>query len=184
MATDERRVVWSLGIIGVAALAAILTLEVVTEEDGFSVAELALEVIELGLTVAAAVALSLLFARLQAQHEDRMALLRDLEAARADGAAMRQRVQAHLDGLGAAIDRQFHEWALTDAERQVGLLMLKGLSHKEIAALRGVTEATVRQQATVTYQKAGVSGRAAFCAYFLEDLLPPNATGPNDPQAG
>lgn len=53
--------------------------------------------------------------------------------------------------------------------------MLKGFSHKEIAALRGTTETTARQQATSAYQKPGPGGRAAFCAYFLEDLLLPIA---------
>jgi DNA-binding NarL/FixJ family response regulator len=50
--------------------------------------------------------------------------------------------------------------------------LLRGLSHKEIAALRGTSEAAVRQQAHIAYDKAGLKGRAAFCAYFLEDLLP------------
>ena len=45
---------------------------------------------------------------------------------------------------------------MTDAEREVRLLMLKGFSHKEIAALRDTTEATVRQQARAIYQKARV----------------------------
>ncbi len=50
--------------------------------------------------------------------------------------------------------------------------MLKGFSHREIASLRGTTEATVRHQASAIYQKSSLPGRSAFCAYFLEDLLP------------
>jgi DNA-binding NarL/FixJ family response regulator len=45
----------------------------------------------------------------------------------------------------------------------------------EIAALRSTSEATVRQQARSTYEKSGLNGRASFCAYFLEDLLPPQS---------
>jgi DNA-binding NarL/FixJ family response regulator len=51
--------------------------------------------------------------------------------------------------------------------------MLKGFSHKEIAALRGTSDGTVRHQAKTVYQKANVPGRTAFCSFFLEDLLPP-----------
>jgi DNA-binding CsgD family transcriptional regulator len=89
------------------------------------------------------------------------------------------REEAHqaLEGLGAAIDRQFERWGLTPAERDVGLLLLKGLSHKEVATARGVSERTVRQQARALYKKAGLSGRADLSAYFLEDLLLPAPGG-------
>ena len=63
---------------------------------------------------------------------------------------------------------------MTAAEREVGLLILKGLSHKEIARLRATTEATVRQQAQAIYRKAGLPGKTAFSAYFLEDLFTPD----------
>ena len=78
-----------------------------------------------------------------------------------------------LAGLGSAIDAQFDRWTLTPAEREVGLLLLKGLSHKEIATVRGVGEATVRQQAQGMYRKAGLSSRNDLAAFFLEDLLLP-----------
>jgi DNA-binding CsgD family transcriptional regulator len=79
-----------------------------------------------------------------------------------------------LAGLGGAIDTQFSRWTLTPAEREVALLLLKGLSHKEIASVRGVGEATVRQQAQAIYRKAGLSSRNDLAAFFLEDLLLPN----------
>lgn len=166
---------WLLAGIGAGAVALLLGLEVATEEGGVTPAEFLLETLELGLTIAAAAALTLAFGRMRAQHEEKMALLRDLETARAEGEGFRKRVQAHLQGLGVAIDRQFDAWALTEAEREVGLLMLKGFGHKEIAAFRGTSEATVRQQARSVYQKSGLTGRPAFCAFFLEDLLPPAA---------
>ena len=72
-----------------------------------------------------------------------------------------------------AIERQFAAWGCTRAEQEVGLLLLKGFSHKEIARFRGGSEATVRQQAAAIYQKAGLPGRAALSAYFLEELLLP-----------
>jgi DNA-binding NarL/FixJ family response regulator len=80
-----------------------------------------------------------------------------------------------LRGLGEAIDRQFARWALTTAEREVGLLMLKGLSHKEVAAARSTTETTIRQQALAIYRKSGLRNRSELSAFFLEDLLLPAA---------
>jgi len=73
--------------------------------------------------------------------------------------------------LGGLIQMQFRDWDLTDSEQEVGLLLLKGLSFKEIAALRQTHEKTVRAQASGIYRKAGVSGRHAFAAWFIEDFL-------------
>jgi len=79
-----------------------------------------------------------------------------------------------LAGLGVAIDAQFARWLLTPAEREVALFLLKGLSHKEIATVRHVGEATVRQQAQGIYRKAGLANRNDLAAFFLEDLLLPS----------
>ena len=73
--------------------------------------------------------------------------------------------------LAAIIAEQFAEWELSKSEQEVGLLMLKGLTLKEIALLRGTAEKTIRQQASAVYQKAGVTGRHAFAAWFIEDFL-------------
>jgi len=170
----EARVRWGLAAVGVGAFALLLGLEVATEKH-ITPLELLLEVLELLLTLAAAAGVTLLVGRMQRQHEERMTLLRDLDAARADGESWRREAQAHVDGLGAAIEKQLRAWGLTNAEREVALLMLKGFSHKEIGALRATSEATVRQQARSSYEKSGLNGRAAFCAFFLEDLLPPQA---------
>jgi len=73
--------------------------------------------------------------------------------------------------LSHVISQQFEDWQLSDSEKDVGWLLLKGLSQKEIAALRNTLEKTVRQQASAIYKKAGLSGRHAFSAWFIEDVL-------------
>lgn len=80
-----------------------------------------------------------------------------------------------MRGVGAAMDMQFDAWCLTPAEKDVALLLIKGLSHKEIAQLRERAERTVRQQALAVYRKSNLSGRASLAAYFLEDLLLPSS---------
>jgi len=106
-------------------------------------------------------------------YKNKLALIRDLDLARIQGRQWRDETRALLKGLGEAIDRQFLAWKLTEAEQDVGLLILKGLSLKEIAAVRVTSERTIRAQARSIYAKAGLSGRAALSAFFLEDLLAP-----------
>jgi DNA-binding CsgD family transcriptional regulator len=170
----ERRIRLLLAGVGLGCFLLLLGLEIATEGDELSPADLVVDALGILLTVGAAVGVALLAQRLHAQHEERMALIRDLEIARAEGSGWRSKVRSHLAGLKAGMDRQFEEWGMTAAEREVGLLILKGLSHKEIAALRATTEATVRQQAQAIYRKARLPGKTAFSAYFLEDLLAPD----------
>jgi DNA-binding CsgD family transcriptional regulator len=107
-------------------------------------------------------------------YKNKQALIRDLDVARIQGRQWRDETRVLLKGLGEAIDRQFLTWKLTEAERNVGLLILKGLSLKEIAEVRVTSERTIRAQARSIYAKAGLSGRAALSAFFLEDLLAPS----------
>ena len=95
------------------------------------------------------------------------ALRRTIELLR----AQEQALAVARGALSDVIDRQFQAWALTPAERDVGFLALKGLDVAEIADLRGAAQGTVRAQLTRIYSKAGVSGRAQFAAFFVEDLL-------------
>jgi DNA-binding CsgD family transcriptional regulator len=96
-----------------------------------------------------------------------VALRRTTDLLRAQEAAL----EVARGALSDVIDRQFQDWALTPAERDVGFLALKGLDVAEIAELRGAAQGTVRAQLTRIYSKAGVSGRAQFAAFFVEDLL-------------
>jgi DNA-binding CsgD family transcriptional regulator len=75
------------------------------------------------------------------------------------------------------IQHQFEQWQLTDSEQQVAMLMLKGLSFKEIATVRDTQEKTVRQQASTIYSKSYLDGRHAFAAWFLEDFFSTDTAG-------
>ncbi len=83
----------------------------------------------------------------------------------------KNRAGAFLVGLSNEIHSQFDSWKLTNAEREVALLLLKGFSHGEIARISNRSERTVRQHSGVVYQKSGLTGRAELAAFFLEDLL-------------
>ena len=79
---------------------------------------------------------------------------------------------ARLSGeLLAVMRNQFVQWGLSRSESEIALLLIKGLSMKEIANVRQVKEKTVRQQATGVYAKSGYSGRHELAAHFIEDLI-------------
>ena len=71
----------------------------------------------------------------------------------------------------AIIQGFFDAWALSAAERDVALLLLKGLDNETIASVRGTAKGTVRAQSASIYAKAGVDGRAQLISLFLEELL-------------
>jgi DNA-binding NarL/FixJ family response regulator len=79
---------------------------------------------------------------------------------------------ARLSGeLLAVMRNQFVKWELSPSENEIALLLIKGLSMKEIAEARQVKEKTIRQQATSVYSKSGCAGRHELVAHFIEDLM-------------
>jgi len=98
---------------------------------------------------------------------------RALQERKSERDAWRARTEKIVSGLGQAIDDQLQEWGLTPTERETAMLLLKGLSHRDIATLTDRSERTVRQHAVAVYRKSGLSGRAELSAFFLEDLLLP-----------
>ncbi|WJG08160.1 LuxR family transcriptional regulator [Aliiglaciecola sp. LCG003] len=81
------------------------------------------------------------------------------------------KIETERKHYGQVIKAQFEDWGLTMGEQQVAILILKGLSLKEIASVRDTKETTVRQQASSLYAKSNLVGRHEFSAWFLEDFL-------------
>lgn len=69
------------------------------------------------------------------------------------------------------LNEKFDDWALTQAERDVALFSIKGLSVAEIAAVRETSEGTVKAQSNAIYRKAGVNGRSQLLSLFIDDLM-------------
>ncbi len=91
----------------------------------------------------------------------------------AEAEKWRSQSKKYLEGLSQAIDAQLSSWKLTNTEKEVAFLLLKGLSLKEIATLRNTAEKTARTQSISIYYKSGLAGRSELAAFFLEDLLVP-----------
>ncbi len=79
----------------------------------------------------------------------------------------------HFRPLTTVIDHQFRAWNLTNSEREIGFLLIKGLSLRDIAKSRNTSESTVRLQALAIYSKANLAGRHELSAHFMEELLMP-----------
>lgn len=73
--------------------------------------------------------------------------------------------------LAEVIEGFFEDWNLTNAERDVALMILKGLDNDAIARVRNTASGTVRAQATNIYAKSATVGRAQFISLFVEELL-------------
>lgn len=98
-------------------------------------------------------------------------LSKQLNTTRADLSAMHSKMRQASRQYAEVMQEQFTNWDLTPSEKEVALLLLKGLSFEEIAQIRATKEKTVRQQATAIYRKSGLNGRHAFAAWFFEDFL-------------
>lgn len=166
-----------------ALMAVLVGIDLITDlGEGVTVAHVLLElaIVALGFSVAGSIALRLRRSARHAQvlREQAAQLTEALRVTRQEAARWRSDAAELIAGLSAAIDAQLARWQLSPAEKEIALLLLKGLSHKEIAEIRSVSETTVRQQARSLYRKAGLSGRNDLAAFFLEDLL-----GPREPSA-
>ena len=126
----------------------------------------------------------LLFMRQRQRHDRRVqehlseSLADALEARRLAEA----QTEAKLASISAHVERDFQRWGLSEAERDIGWLLLKGLSFKEIASLRKRSERTVRQQAGAIYAKAGLANRSELAAWFMEDFLSSGSEIPDSKQ--
>ena len=86
-----------------------------------------------------------------------------------------RRLEAQLKMASGAfaeiLESHFDQWALTPAEADVALLLIKGLSINEIAQLRETKDGTIKAQSNGVYRKAGVTGRAQLVSLFIEELM-------------
>jgi DNA-binding NarL/FixJ family response regulator len=173
MRDKSRYSIWFWASLAVVSGIALLVAVDLIEDPDSSLGDIALNLLEEAPLVIITVGVVMLHQGLLDQRRANRQIIQQLEVARIEGQHWRAQARTHLRGLGAAISAQFSLWRFTPAEHEVALLLLKGLSCREISTVRTTSERTVREQARAVYSKAGLSGRAALSAYFLEDLLAP-----------
>ncbi len=136
--------------------------------EGIALDHILKELLVVALSVTA---IGWLLSGLGKQRRQISALKQELGNAKMSAQSATEEVLVSRRQLSQTIAKQFAHWNLSRSEQEIAWLLLKGLSLKEISALRNTAEKTVRQQASAIYQKADVNGRHAFSAWFIEDLL-------------
>lgn len=90
----------------------------------------------------------------------------------------KEKAAPFINEFQSFIEHHFKAWELTEIEKDIGIFLIKGLTFKEIAQIRNVSEKTIRNQALSIYAKSGLAGRNELSAFFLEELLAPTAIKP------
>ena len=126
---------------------------------------------EASLVVLSAIAATLLILHIRKKNKSLHYLAENLSDANQQIALLNSKIKEERKRYSLVIKEQFDSWNFTLGEQQVALLLLKGLSLKEVASVRTTKEITVRQQASSIYAKSGLVGRHEFSAWFLEDFL-------------
>lgn len=69
---------------------------------------------------------------------------------------------------------QFDRWQLSDAEKDVAMLTVKGMTVSEIAELRNTSPGTIKSQNNSIYRKADVKSRTQLLGKLKDRLLVEN----------
>lgn len=126
---------------------------------------------ELVIGAFAALGLGLLWARFFRIRRENVRMRGEVARVSADLDAYKQETSHLVQGINEKVQSQLTKWGLSPAEKDVCLLLLKGMATKDIASARQASEKTVTQQLSAVYQKSGLHGRAELLAFFLEDIF-------------
>ncbi|MBL7664279.1 MAG: hypothetical protein JNM93_04045 [Bacteriovoracaceae bacterium] len=127
--------------------------------------------LELGICLSSLVGVS--FAAVKFYEEKRInnQLNTELSQAKTDAEVWRKKTRSLSQQFIKAIEDQLKEWGLSHTENDIALLLIKGMSSKDIATLRNVTEKTIRAHSSAIYRKSGLKNRYELAAYFVDNFL-------------
>jgi DNA-binding NarL/FixJ family response regulator len=131
------------------------------------------EFIDSGLVIVSIVIAIYMISEIRSINRDRNTLSAALNVSKMEAEKWRRTARSYIVGLRQAIQQQMTDWGFTESETDVAFLILKGLSHQDIARLRNTSEVTVRQQARSIYRKSKCRNRSELAAYFLDDVTAP-----------
>ena len=137
-------------------------------KEGSSWAHCAAEIIALAIGLMGLLYLLTTFFRLQSENK---AIHQEVMSARKDLENFRKETSHLVKGINEKIQIQMNAWKFSPAEKDVCLLLLKGMSTKDIAYARSTAEKTISLHLTSIYQKSRLQGRSELFAFFLEDIF-------------
>lgn len=82
-----------------------------------------------------------------------------------------KQLDAAKGAFQSGIDEYFEEWGLSEAEKDIALLTIKGMTISEIAEIRQTKQSTIKTQSSAIYRKAGVASRSQLVSLLIEELL-------------
>lgn len=100
-----------------------------------------------------------------------MTLRAYLRLLQAQAARSRETIQMLRGNFDEVLRDKFEEWGLTAAERDVTLLIIRGLSVAEIAAARNTAQGTIKAQSTSIFRKIGVGSKSELMSTIIDEFL-------------
>lgn len=83
---------------------------------------------------------------------------------------MDARLKSVAELFSATLDDYARRWKLSEAEKDVFVLILKGCTHSQISEIRNTAEGTVKAQAAQIYKKSGYGNKSQLLSALVEDL--------------
>ncbi len=80
-------------------------------------------------------------------------------------------VSVFKEGAGVLLQRQLEGVKLSNSEKEITLLILKGLSSSEISELRNTAVGTVKTQTTSIFRKFQVKSRSELISQIVHEVL-------------
>jgi len=82
-----------------------------------------------------------------------------------------KQLDAAKGAFQSGVDGYFEQWGLSEAEKDIALFTIKGMTISEIAEIRQTKQSTIKTQSSAIYKKAGVSSRSQLVSLLIEELL-------------
>lgn len=107
-----------------------------------------------------------------------------LRLLQAEAGRSRETIHMLRGNFDAVLREKFEEWGLTTAERDVTLLIIRGLSVADIAAARHTAHGTIKAQSTSIFRKIGVGSKTELMSAIIDEFLDvgPRAVNPAIPE--
>ena len=69
------------------------------------------------------------------------------------------------------LELNFSRWGLTQAERDITLLIVRGLTVAEIAEARSTAQGTIKAQSSSIFRKIGVSSKTELMSLIIDEFI-------------
>ena len=82
-----------------------------------------------------------------------------------------KQLDAATGAFQSGINGYFEQWGSSEAEKDIALFTIKGMTISEIAEIRRTKQSTIKTQSSAIYRKTGVASRSQLVSLLIEELL-------------